>query len=230
MPLISAPRVGMSDRISLTPDGMFTFPRLVMDRLRWIPPLRVSIRYLVDEEISDIPLVLFLSADNSHAGYGYALSSLNKTSSNKSTSGAKTSCALLTRTVIAPRVELPRTDIEPIFMPRSIADLVIMLTEPIWQVVDFNMAGCNSIGADATVSTGVYELLGTDGVTLRVGEGNIQSRIREHLRDDKLVKSVRRVRYFSVTAKKDAETIEQVLLARFETRFGSLPVFNSIRA
>ena len=104
-----------------------------------------------------------------------------------------------------------------------------MLTEPQWKVVDFTMAGCSLIG-DPPALIGTYELLGSDAIPLRVGEGIVQNRIREHLKDDRMVRAVKRVRYFPLSEKRDAEVMEQVLLARFETRNEALPMFNSIRA
>ena len=229
MPRINAPRSGMSDRITITSDGMFSIPRRVMDRLGWVPPIRIAVDYLVDNKIKDAPLVLFLSVDSSHEGQGYALSTLNRNVATKTGSGGKFSCALLTRTVIAPRVDLPRFDVEPVYPANNLADLVLMLTEPAWHVVDFTMAGCLLIGGTPTLIA-TYELLGGDGVPLRVGEGVVQNRIREHLKDDRLVRAVKRVRYFPLSEKRDAEVMEQVLLARFETRNEALPMFNSIRA
>ena len=229
MPRINAPRVGMSDRITMTPDGMFSIPRRVMERLGWVPPMRVAVDYLVDNKIKDAPLVLFLSVDSSREGQGYALSTLNRSVTTKTGSGGKCSCALLMRTVIAPRVDLPRFDVEPIYPANNLADLVLMLTEPAWKVIDFTMAGCLLLG-DTPALIGTYELLGSDGMPLRIGEGIVQNRIREHLKDDRLVRAVKRVRYFPLSEKRDAELMEQVLLARFETRNEALPMFNSIRA
>ena len=229
MPRINKPRVGMSNTISIAPDGIVTFPRLIMDRLGWKAPMRIAVDHLEDKKIKDAPLVLFLNADNSAEGEGYSLSTLNRSSSGKPGSGGKTSFASLTHHTIAPRVSLPRKDIEPIYPANSLADLVLMLTEPVWQVVEFTMAGCSQIGDRTESPIGTYELLGGDGTTLRVGEGLVQTRIREHLRDDRLVRAVKKVRYFPLTEKQDAETMEQVLLAQYETRYEALPQFNTIR-
>lgn len=227
MPRISAPRVGMSNQVSIASNGIFTFPRRVIERVGWIHSTRISVDYLIDRKIDDFPLVLFLNVDKSADGKGFTLSPLG---GNASLSGGKISCSLLTRMIIAPRVSLPITNIDPIYPVSNLADLILMLTEPKWKTIEFTMAGAMLIGGSGEEVKGTYELLGTNGTILRVGEGNIQSRVREHLKDERILRHVRQVRYFPVTEKNDAEVMEQILLARYETHFGKLPILNSIRA
>ena len=229
MPRINVPRNGMSDKVTITSRGMFTFPRRVMERLGWRPPTRILVDHFKDKQLDNAPLILFLSIDSDPKGQGFALSFLNRTGP-QSGSGGKISCNQFTRETIAPRISLPHTDVVPIYPINKFADLVLFLTEPSWQQIDFNMSGCQSINMNGTSLIGAYELLGADNIPLRIGEGNVQNRIREYLKEDRMVRDVKRVRYFPVSEKTDTVLMEQVLLARHETLYGKLPLYNLIRA
>lgn len=79
---------------------------------------------------------------------------------------------------------------------------------------------------------GVYQIESADQRLLRIGEGFIAARVREHLKGNSgWVSQARQVRYFVVCDKEVAEVMERLLLLRHKLRNnGTLPPGNSITA
>jgi hypothetical protein len=169
------------------------------------------------------PLWLLFSLDEA-GRLGFALHYLNRNGTGGS--GGKMRCVRLAKTVLRPHVALPLYGLPPVFPNHMVADLVLMLEEPDWIPFEFTMAGCQALPADVL---GVYEISSHNDI-LRIGEGVVQSRIREHLKNDHLVRAARTARYMVAADKEESILIERVLLSLYEERNGALPQFNRVKA
>jgi hypothetical protein len=217
MPRITLPRIGGSDQPWITPDGIISFPQPVIARLGWQIGQRIRVDYIRK------PLCLFFTLDET-GRLGFTLHYLNRTSTGGS--GGKICCARLAKTVLRPRLALPIYGLSPIYPDHTVADLVLMLEEPDWSPFDFTMAGCEALPADAL---GVYEILSHND-KLRIGEGIVQARIREHLKNDHLARAAKTARYVVAADKEESLLIEHVLLSDYEDKKGVLPQFNRVKA
>ena len=225
MPRIEVVRVGMSNRVSLDPDGTFAFPRRVMERLGWHVPSRVRVEYLLDKHHPAVPLLMFFSIDEDAYNQGYSLSYLYRNDTGGT--GGKIRCTRLAKQIIAPRIALPIFEIAPIYPATNLCDVVLMLSTPTWTKLEFTMAGVQSV---PTNQLGVYHILGDEDKPVKIGQGVVSSRLQQHLKDDRFVRAGKSARYLLVSEKEDAVTLEQVCLAQHENLYGVLPELNPIRA
>ena len=225
MPRISVAPKGLSDTISLDPSGLFAFPKRVIDRLQWSVPGMVQVDYLLDKEMSEAPLTLFLSSSNDTQQSGFTLSYLNATRDGGS--GGKIKLQSMVRLVIAPRVVLPVDNLVPIYPQTELADLVLMLTQPVWTPLEFTLAKLQAIPSDLI---GVYQILNESGKPVKIGQGNVANRLREHLKEERYIRAAKTAQFFPVSLKEDAPIFEQVLIAQHEMVYEALPEMHRIRA
>ena len=198
--------------------GVINFPRAVMERLGWQIGQHIEVSYLLK------PMVLLFRVDET-GEIGYALHYLNRTGTGGS--GGKIRCAKLARLVLRPRFSQPVLyGLEPIYPTAIDADLALFLERPDWIPIDFDMASCQAVSED---TLGVYEVLGPNA-ELRIGEGNVRLRLKEHLKVEALVRAAKGVRYFQALDKEDSVVLEHLLLSEFEARDGALPQYNRIKA
>ncbi len=223
MPRITVSPKGMSDTISLDPSGAFAFPKRVIDRLKWRVPGMVTVDYLLDREMSEAPLTLFLSSTSDT--HGFTLSYLNATRDGGS--GGKIKLQSMVRTVIAPRVVLPTDNLTPIYPQTGLADLVLMLTQPVWTPIEFTLAKLQTIPGDLI---GVYQILNESGKPVKIGQGSVANRLREHLKEERYIRAAKTAQFFPVSLKEDAPIFEQVLIAQHEMVYEALPEMHRIRA
>jgi hypothetical protein len=217
MPRITMPRSGGSDQCWITADGIISFPKPVIARLGWQMGQRIRVDYIRK------PLWLLFSIDEV-GRLGFALHALNR--NGTSGSGGKMRCARLAKTVLRPSVALPVYGLSPVFPDHTVADLVLMLEEPDWIPFEFTMAGCQALPPDVL---GVYQISSHNDI-LRIGEGNVPARIREHLKNDHLVRAAKSARYMVAADKEESVLIEHVLLCIYEEKNGALPQFNRVKA
>ena len=209
--------VGKSETCSIAKDGTVSFPQRILDAIGWRAGDEIATSYI------PIPLTLLLRVTNDGRP-GFKLSYLARTGNKKT--GGKLNLSAFVNNIMRHQVILPRTGIKPAYLASGAYQLALVLEEIHWQDAEFNVSGIQLVPEDMM---GVYEILGTDQVVLRIGEGFLQSRLREHLKDDRLRQVGRRVRYLAVN-KDDAVILEKVLLALHELDHSSLPPFNLMRS
>jgi hypothetical protein len=210
--------VGKATTCAIGETGTISFHQRTLDRLGWQAGNEIALQYIAS------PLTLLLREADSECP-GFKLSYWGRSGNQRF--GGKITCVRLANTVLRSRVALPIRDIEPIvFTYLQRQHLALILVDPPWMETAFSMAGCQTLAAE---QTGVYQLLSADNTVLRIGQGNLQLRLREHLKDDQLVYNTRQVRYLSME-KDDAILMERILLAQHEAALGELPAFNPIHA
>ena len=89
--------------------------------------------------------------------------------------------------------------------------LVLVLENIPWAEEEFSQTGISHISSKRL---GIYELLASDGAILRIGEGQIASRLKQHLHDLELLSKVRKVRYMELHDKEETEFLERISTGR----------------
>src|SRR5258708_11219081 len=218
MPVIRVIPIGNTDTCSFNADGTISVPQRVMQRLNWQHNQKIALSYIAE------PLTLLLAAAENEVP-GFTLSYRNRTVSTSV--GGRISCTKFTNEVMRTKVALPARRIFPVFL-RNVNYQLALLLQPIdWLVVDFSLAGCLQINPELK---GVYQLLSADQKVLRIGEGAIQSRIKEHLKDERLARAAKTLRYLGLADKEETSLMEKILIAHHEANYRELPQFNAIRA
>jgi len=218
VPLIPIIPIGNSLTCSFNSEGTLTFPQRVIDLLGWEHNAKIALSYIHE------PLTLLLrSAEIGHPGF--TLSHLSHADTGKA--GGKISCTKFSKEVLRSRIVFPLRGLVPIFLKSSNFQLALTLQSPEWRTVEFSLTGCQKISPEVK---GVYQLLSSDMKVLRIGEGIVQTRTREHLKDQRIVQSTQLVRYISLEDKEETEIMEKILIAYHEAEHKHLPEFNSIRA
>lgn len=142
--------------------------------------------------------------------------------------GGKVECRAFITNYLQAVVGLPKKNIAPVFLKNTDWAMALLL-EPIkWEKTEFSKAGVNTLLRDAL---GVYELLGTADIVLRVGEGKLKDRLNAHLADKRFTPpTVKAVRYVVLDSAEDTRILEQIGIAEYENETGILPRFQEIRA
>jgi hypothetical protein len=209
--------MGKIANCAINQDGTISLPQRVIDALGWRIGEEIAASYIP----SPITLLLRVARDGRP---GYKLSYLSR--NGRARSGGKLNCRAFTKHILRPRIPLPQRNIPPALLRNGDYELALLFESIPWKSVECSMAGCQQIPADVT---GVYQLLGGDQMPLKIGEGVVQNRFREHLRDERLVRQARTLQYV-VLPKEDSVVLEKVLLALYEAAHQTLPPFNTIRA
>lgn len=209
--------VGRQRHCGITSAGTISFPEVVIQRLGWQYGDEIGVAYL------QTPLVLLFYRTDDLTD-GFKLSYLNRGQRQKS--GGKLSCQRLTNQVLRSRVALPLDHLAPIYLQGSPYELALMLLPPAWERVPFSRAGHDELPAD---TLGTYRIVNGSKGTLRIGEGVIAARMREHLNHTALVRSGKHLEWLALP-KADAVILERVLLSRYTMQHGELPPFNKIHA
>jgi hypothetical protein len=218
MPLIELIPVRDSQTCTINEGGTISFPHSIWQRLSWQLPCKIAVTYI------DSPLTLLLRrADISETGFTLAYQARPATART----GAKITCSRFANEVLRTRVVLPLRGITPIFPTGGKYQLALILRQPMWITEDFSQAGAQRIQGDFQ---GVYQLIDSAGSTLRIGEGNISSRIRDHLKTENFVRNIRSVQYIALGDKEEASVMEGILIAQYENENGHLPSLNLIRS
>jgi hypothetical protein len=204
---------GSRSTCRLGADGRLSIPQAVLDDLGWRVRERFELFYTKD------PLIMHITPHP----HEYILRSLN---TGDNPSGGLLTFSGFANNIASPRVKLPKERLLPIPVPKR-EGLTLMLSEPLWVEKPFSAAGSQSVNSDVI---GVYRIRNSRNHTLRIGQGNIRSRINEHLRNDAIVKKAKTFQHAKVDPERDIEFIERVLLARFVQKYGELPEFNPIQA
>lgn len=217
--------IGKSRDCTIYPEGIIAFSQPVISVVGWQAGHEITI-----STVRELPLC-FLFRRASHDGRGYILSFLNK--ANIGGSGGKLTCRRIIGTMVHPAIALPLRNIQPVYLEidRKLGlkpyQMAFLLAEPRWTAIEFN-----ALGADGVPSrlSGVYQVLGGDDKVLRVGQGFIQSRMRENLKIGDL-RAARRFLYFPLSNKEDMLLLEHILLQRHkQENGGQLPPGNRITA
>ncbi len=209
--------VGRSHLCSVSTTGTIKCPQKVMARTGWTSGERVGVEYI------ERPLVLLFQRVCPDCD-GFVLSPANRGKSG--TSGGKLSCSRLANQVLRQRVALPLEGLPPLHLPNTPFQLALLLEPIAWEQVAFSHAGCDTLPPR---SMGVYRVLSGSGRVLRIGEGQLLSRLREHLLNSALSRSAR-VFQWTGLPKDDAVLLERVLLSDHLREYGELPKFNKIHA
>jgi bifunctional DNA-binding transcriptional regulator/antitoxin component of YhaV-PrlF toxin-antitoxin module len=217
MPLIHLVPKGTGKTCTITEEGRIVLPQYVLDQLDWQYGSKIAVSYILE------PLTLLLRRDD--GALGFTLTYANRTANGKG--GGKITCSRFANEVLRTRMAFPLRGIKPIILEGNDYQLALMIQTPEWEQVEFSQTGCQSI---PTRVQGVYELLSSDGMVLRVGEGSISSRIKHHLKNEQLAQNVKTVRYFTLVDKDESGILEQILLGKHKAEYGKLPQFNLIRA
>jgi len=199
----------------IVPKGIINCPKEVIARIGWPNRARIRPSYILS------PLVLlFEMGQGEEEGVQLRYTSPASTKG----SGATIKSTPLAK-IIGLKTTLPIKGLDPIFPTNGLADLALMIEEPKW--INFQLDKTNA--QDLPKKTGVYEFRDSKA-TLRIGEGNISDRIREHLGNTALAGEVRAARYFLVNDKEESEALEHIMLCQFTERTGQLPRHNMIKA
>ncbi len=218
MPLIDLIPVGSDNSCSISENGTISFPKAVWQRLGWEVPCKIAVTYIAQ------PLTLLLRrAENDQPGF--SLSYQNRQITSRS--GVKITCSRFASYVLRTQVVLPIRGLIPTFPENGRYQLALMLQHPTWVTEDFSQAGLKQIANDVK---GIYQLLDSTGSIIRIGEGAVGNRIREHLKDERFAVQVKFVQYLVLSDKDEASVMEKILIAQHETEFGRLPTFNALRA
>ena len=147
----------------------------------------------------------------------------------RTNTGGRIFCQAFIRNYLQTIVELPVSNIIPVFPKGTEWTLALFLDNNLeWDREEFSKAGSNKIPKDVV---GVYELLGNGDAVLRVGEGKIRDRINMHLKDQRFAPpEVKAFRYLVLDDSEDGKIMEQVLISEFEAETGVLPRFQEIRS
>lgn len=209
--------MGKISNCGVNQDGTISLPQHVIEALGWRIGDEIAASYIP----SPVTLLLRVARDGRP---GYKLSYLSR--SGRVRRGGKLNCRAFTTHILRPRVPLPQRDIPPALLHSGDYELALLFEAVPWKTVECSMAGCQQLPAD---NIGIYQLLGGDQAVLKIGEGVLQNRLREHLRDERLVRQARTLQYL-VLPKEDSVVLEKVLLALYEAEHQALPPFNAIRA
>ncbi len=220
MPVINIIPIGNSVTCSVSANGTMSFPQSIIERVGWRVNHKIAVSYIPE------PLVVLLRPAEANRP-GFTLSYNTQDQMGRGKPGGRLSCSKFTREILRPRLALPARGISPIILRNGQVQLALMLESPAWITESFSMAGCQNIPARIK---GVYQLIGAEHQILRIGEGAIQARIREHLKDERLARVANEIRYCVLADKEETSTIEKVLIAEYEAEYGELPPFNRIRA
>lgn len=209
--------VGRSELCGFGTDGTLTLPQSVLDQLGWHTGSRIAIRYLIQ------PLTLLLwSAPEDRAAFtlGY------RTRTRAGVSGGKLVCRRFATQVARKHAHLPLYDLAPAYLNSTPYELAFLMAQPQWSTTAFSLSGLTEIPAEAT---GVYRLLDAGDRVLRIGEGHLAGRLREHLRHDELMRQARSAQWLALD-KADAVILERVLLGLHRSHHKTLPRFNPVMA
>ena len=204
---------------SVSEDGVIGLPRVIIEQLAWPVPSKVAVDYLLD------PLLLLLRRADPSQQAGYTLDYQTRPATHRT--GTKITCRVLAKTILRPRIVLPIRGLAPIFLPTGPYALALILESLPWVTLDFSQTGIKAI---ADPLKGVYQLLDPSGNIVRIGEGSLAARLREHLKDARLTSGAHSLQYFPLADKEETQLWERVLLAQYEQQTGQLPLFNRIRA
>ncbi|SRR5258708_18086543 len=220
MPVINIIPIGDSATCSVSADGTVSFPKSIIEQVGWRATRKIAVSYIPE------PLVLLLRPAELNRP-GFTLSYNDHARKGLDKPGGRLSCSKFTKEILRPRLALPARGIAPIILKNGQTQLALMLQLPTWITESFSMAGCQNIPSGIK---GVYQLISSEEEILRIGEGTIQTRIKEHLKDERLARMASAIRYCVLADKEETSTIEKVLIAQYEAEYGELPSFNRIRA
>src|SRR5258708_1899085 len=181
-------------------DGVVNNSRESIAKLGWPDRTRIRIAY-----IESPLLLLFEATQDENDGVLLRYSSPG----NRDGSSAAIKSTPLAK-IIRLHTPLPLKGLYPIYPTNGLADLALMVEEPAWVPFAFDRTGAQELPK----KTGVYELL--DGKeTIRIGQGTLTERTREHMGNTPLANEVRSARYFLTKDREEAEAFEHLLLCRF---------------
>jgi hypothetical protein len=204
---------------SISKRGTINIPHNILDQLDWNYGDRIAVGYIAS------PLTLLLRKADKHQP-GFTLSYQYRKPGVKA--GGKITCSTFANQILRPKVVLPLRGIKVVILNTvRPPQLALQLETPTWVEEEFSQTGLSRIGNGIK---GVYQLVSSSGDVLRIGEGQIATRIKEHLRETEFVSKVRRVRYMELVDKEEMELMERILLADYEGEFGKLPFFNLVRS
>jgi hypothetical protein len=172
--------------------------------------------------IPDVKCILLSGPSESEEGFLVAYAN------SRSKTGARIACQAFARVYLQAITVLPKRNLTAIVLREEKWRLALFLENIPWQTEEFTKKGAESVDNDIL---GVYQLLGRQGVVLRVGEGKIRERLASHLSDHmRFMPVVKSFRYARLNMKEDAELLEKILIANYEGETGVLPPLNEIRA
>jgi len=190
----------------------------VLDRAKWKFNDRIQVGW-----IEKAKCILLKSVASSNDGFqlGYA--------DTRHKTGGRVQCKLFLRNYLQTLVELPKRNLDPIYLQNPKTTLALLLEEPLeWTVQEFNKAGANKIPSK---TIGVYQLLGKGSAVLRVGQGQVKDRIGAHLKDPRFTPpTINSFQYIELENSEDAQLLEKILIAKYEIDIGVLPRFQDIKA
>lgn len=218
MPVINIVPYRNEQTCSISEDGTVSFPQKIVLSLGWTLGTKIAVSYIAAPFT-----VLLRTADAEQPGF--TLSALSATYPQQS--GGKIKCRTFAKIVARSRVTLPVRGLQPIILEQCKFRLALMAQSPNWIYEDFSQAGGQNIATDVQ---GIYELVDWNQNIVRIGEGVVISRFRQHLKDERFVNLVNQVRYFAMSDKEETKIMEKILLTQYFIENGELPKFNRIRA
>lgn len=146
----------------------------------------------------------------------------------KKKKGGRIYCQAFIRNYLQAITILPKYKVAPLFIDDNRWRIALLLDELEWRIHDFTRAEVENID---DVTYGVYELLGKENSILRVGEGKVKDRIKDHLKDTtRFSPIVKKFRFVALSSKEDVCLMEKVLITKYQNETGTLPPLNYIKA
>ena len=211
--------VGHTKRCSFNAKGVLSIPQALLERLGWQQGQEIT------GQLSARHLIIKLSpATPEHPGFTLSYSYKYQ----GQPAGGKLTLRSFANNTLRSRGILPLSNIPAVVIPAGRQnELGLKLVDLAWKEKIFSKADIDGISAKLR---GVYKLLGAGGETLRIGEGQIRSRMKEHLKNEALARDVHNLQYIATKDKAEARFIEQVLFHFYQDwNGGDLPPHNAIR-
>ena len=222
MPIIAIN--GSNDRRVSIGEKNIGLTQAVIDRAGWKRDARIKVGVIKQANC------VLLGTTTTH---GYKLRFAN----TRTATGGKVECRKFIRAELASLVDnsLPIRNIAPIFPIGTDWDVAILLkpySVP-WKYESFSQTKLPHVDVDAV---GVYLLTGRpNGVTLRIGQGQIRARIKEHMNNPRIngqsdqgpkLKVVGFCYLILDANPEDREIMERVLIAKHIDEHGKRPALN----
>jgi hypothetical protein len=117
-------------------------------------------------------------------------------------------------------------DIVPTYIDFAPYQVALTFQEPTWaEIIPFLPLHIKAIEP----KFGIYFLLNRQGHPLKIGQGNLISRLSSHYKEPDKQVLVTHIRYFPANIEL-LRVLEKIMIAKHVAKYGSLPLFNKINA
>jgi hypothetical protein len=214
--------IGKSSNFRITRERCISIPSEVMVKLGWHYEDEVATSIIVR------PLILLLwRAPSDRAGYTLHT---NGVKPQNGIGSGKLSMSSFINTYLEGKLYKIESDapidIVPTYIDFAPYQVALTFQEPPWaETIPFLPLHIKDIEPEL----GIYFLLNRRGVPLKIGKGNLISRLSSHYKEPEKQALVTHVRYFPANIEL-LRVLEKIMIAKHVAKYGSLPLFNKINA